>query len=303
MRRSRELPRGLRGRSRRIIELQDKKGQLAAATLDARGAVGSLAAEDPASQWRAEPAAGRAAPGERPHSLARGQAYRRRRSRDRLALPCAVGVERVCRHLRPSHINAYGMASAFPTTWWYVNEQRVKCLPRLADSSFPMTSWNAINTGALRVYPAISIGASAQGGNPQTPDEKPVGVIYRQPLYRQPLYTVGPPSTGGSPAPIAAKRWKPCVNSWTWPQRRPSRRARPVRRSRSPSLALAAAVGCSSLRPSRPAASHGTGPPRLWWSSGSIPHERPHLLHHRASRAGHGPATLPLGPIRRQHCS
>ena len=58
-------------------------------------------------------------------------------------------------------------------------------------SSFPMTSWNAINTGALRVYPAISIGASAQGGSPQTPDNKPIGVIYRQP------YTVGPPSTGG----------------------------------------------------------------------------------------------------------
>ena len=30
----------------RIIELQDKKGQLAAATLDSRAAVGSLAAED-----------------------------------------------------------------------------------------------------------------------------------------------------------------------------------------------------------------------------------------------------------------
>jgi SNF2 family DNA or RNA helicase len=30
----------------RILELQDKKGRLAAATLDARGAVGSLAAED-----------------------------------------------------------------------------------------------------------------------------------------------------------------------------------------------------------------------------------------------------------------
>jgi SNF2 family DNA or RNA helicase len=30
----------------RIVELQDKKGRLAAATLDARGAVGSLAAED-----------------------------------------------------------------------------------------------------------------------------------------------------------------------------------------------------------------------------------------------------------------
>jgi hypothetical protein len=39
-------------------------------------------------------------------------------------------------------------------------------------SSFPMTSWNAINTGALRVYPAISIGASAQGSSPQTPDDK-----------------------------------------------------------------------------------------------------------------------------------
>jgi Helix-turn-helix domain of resolvase len=65
------------------------------------------------------------------------------------------------------------MASAFPTTWWYVNGQRVKCQPRLADSSFPMTSWNAINTGALRVYPAISIGASAHGGSPQTPDNKP----------------------------------------------------------------------------------------------------------------------------------
>ena len=30
----------------RIVELQEKKGRLAAATLDARGAVGSLAAED-----------------------------------------------------------------------------------------------------------------------------------------------------------------------------------------------------------------------------------------------------------------
>jgi hypothetical protein len=25
------------------------------------------------------------------------------------------------------------MASAFPTTWWYVNGQRVKCQPRLED--------------------------------------------------------------------------------------------------------------------------------------------------------------------------
>jgi hypothetical protein len=140
---------------------------------------------------RRHPAAGRAAPGERPHSLPRGRAHRRRRCRDRLALPYAVCVERVCRHLRPRPYQRHGMASAFPITWWYVNRQRVKCQPRLADSSFPMTSWNAINTGALRVYPAISVGASAHGGSPQTPDNKPIGVIYRQP------YTVGPPSTGG----------------------------------------------------------------------------------------------------------
>jgi hypothetical protein len=53
-----------------------------------------------ASQQRVEPAGWRAAPGERPHPLPRGQAYRRRRCRDRLTLPCALGVERVRRHLR-----------------------------------------------------------------------------------------------------------------------------------------------------------------------------------------------------------
>src|ERR1700740_66476 len=38
-----------------------------------------------------------------------------------------------------------------------------------------------------------------------------------------------------------------------------------LQRSRSPTLAPAAAAGCSSSRSSNPAANHGTGLPRLWW--------------------------------------
>jgi len=58
----------------------------------------------------------------------------------------------------------------------------------------------------------------------------------------------------------------------------------------------------SSSRPSRPAAIRVTGQPRLWRSSGSIPHERRHFPNHRAFRAGHRPATLLLDPMRFQHC-
>jgi integrase len=43
------------------------------------------------------------------------------------------------------------------------------------------------------------------------------------------------------------------------------RTARPIRRSRSRILALAAAVACSSSRLSSPAASHAIGQPRLSW--------------------------------------
>ena len=54
------------------------------------------------------------------------------------------------------------------------------------------------------------------------------------------------------------------------------KRSRPIQRRRrcSPTRAPAAAAACSSSRPSRPAASHATGRPRLSSQSGSIPHER-----------------------------
>ena len=60
----------------------------------------------------------------------------------------------------------------------------------------------------------------------------------------------------------------------------------PIRRSRSLSHAPAAAAACSSSKPSRPAASHVTGQPRLSSQSRSTPHDREHNLpHHRALSA------------------
>jgi len=93
-------------------------------------------------------------------------------------------------------INVYGVASSFPTTWWYVDGQRIACQPRLADQSWPLQSLRplsiTINTAALRVYPALITGAPAANGAPQVADNVPVGPIYPQP------YTVGPPSVGGN---------------------------------------------------------------------------------------------------------
>jgi hypothetical protein len=90
-------------------------------------------------------------------------------------------------------INVYGLASAFPTTWWYVNGRRVKCELRVGDTSFPTTNMRTIDTSRLNVYPAISIGAPAGNGAAQVADTRPVGVIYNQP------YTVGPAQSGGRP--------------------------------------------------------------------------------------------------------
>jgi len=68
-----------------------------------------------------------------------------------------------------------------------------------------MTSWNAINTGALRVYPAISIGASAQGGSPQTPDDKQSASYTASPMLSGRRRQVGAPTSGnyvlGDPPP------------------------------------------------------------------------------------------------------
>ena len=65
-------------------------------------------------------------------------------------------------------------------------------------------------------------------------------------------------------------------------RQRLSKRARPIRRSRSRTLALAAAAGCSSSRLSSRAASRVTGRPHLS-SQGLIPHDREHNLpRHRA---------------------
>src|SRR5579862_5445860 len=58
-----------------------------------------------------------------------------------------------------------------------------------------------------------------------------------------------------------------------------SRRATPIRRSRSHTLAPAAVAACSSSRPSSPAIGHVIGPPRRSPQSGSTPHEREHNLH------------------------
>lgn len=89
-------------------------------------------------------------------------------------------------------VNVYGIASAFPTTWWYVNGNRIMCQPRLDDSEWPLKSWSfEIDTQRLRAYPALSTGASAKGNAPQIPDDQPQGPVYQQP------YTVGPPSGGG----------------------------------------------------------------------------------------------------------
>jgi hypothetical protein len=57
-----------------------------------------------------------------------------------------------------------------------------------------------------------------------------------------------------------------------------SRRARPIRPSRSQIRALAAADACSSSRSSTPVASHTTGQQGLSSRSGSIPHEHEHDL-------------------------
>jgi hypothetical protein len=76
--------------------------------------------------------------------------------------------------------------------------------------------------------------------------------------------------------------------AWVWPRRWPRRRSRSIRRRRrcSPSPVHAVAAACSSSRPSRPAASHGTGRPRLSSQSGSTPHECcRHITHpHRQAR-------------------
>jgi hypothetical protein len=58
-------------------------------------------------------------------------------------------------------------------------DQIAQCKLSLVSSLAPTTAMMA-----RRAYPAISIGASAQGGSSQTPDNKPVGVIYRQPYCR-----------------------------------------------------------------------------------------------------------------------
>jgi hypothetical protein len=91
------------------------------------------------------------------------------------------------------------------------------------------------------------------------------------------------------PARTAPRRSRERVSSWVWPRRLPRRRSRSIRRRRrcSPSLAPAAADACSSSRPSRPAASHATGRPRLSSQSGSTPHECGHdIMHpHRQARS------------------
>jgi hypothetical protein len=83
-----------------------------------------------------------------------------------------------------SQVKIYGAASAFPTTWWYVDGTRIKCVPRLADSSIPSQNYQ-ITTSALKAYPALSTGASTRNGAAQVSDNQPSGPIGQQP------YTVG----------------------------------------------------------------------------------------------------------------
>jgi hypothetical protein len=89
------------------------------------------------------------------------------------------------------------MASAFPTTWWYVNGQRVKCQPRLAAVSNDVVERDQ-HRGVARVYPAISIGASAQGGSPQTPDDKQSASYTVSPILSGRRRQVGAPTSGNS---------------------------------------------------------------------------------------------------------
>ena len=72
----------------------------------------------------------------------------------------------------------------------------------------------------------------------------------------------------------------------------------PAAHRRSPSLVPAVAAACSSSRPSRPAANHVTGRPRLSSQSGSTPHERGHdITHpHRQARS----SLVPTGQMRRR---
>jgi hypothetical protein len=74
-----------------------------------------------------------------------------------------------------------------------------------------------------------------------------------------------------------------------------SRRARPIRPSRSQIRALAADA-CSSSRSSTPVASHTTGQQSLPSRSGSIPHEREHDL--PRPRAHPEPVKRPVTPPR-----
>ena len=106
---------------------------------------------------------------------------------------------------------------------------------------------------------------------------------------------------------IAPRRSRGRANSWVWPRLRPRRRSRSIRRRRrhSPSPAPAAAAACSSSRPSRPAANHAIGRPRLSSQSGSTPHERGHdITHpHRQARSSlvTDPATAALGRTAARH--
>jgi hypothetical protein len=92
-------------------------------------------------------------------------------------------------------LRLYGRASAFPTTTWYVDGQRVVCQPRLSDSSFPTTggfgltssgvTTPVIDTSRLRAWPALSVGSPAGDParpRPQAPDNRPSGVIAAQPF-------------------------------------------------------------------------------------------------------------------------
>jgi hypothetical protein len=96
-------------------------------------------------------------------------------------------------------VNVYGVASAFPTTWWFVNGTRIKCQPRLSDSEWPLkrgppqpTVFREIDTQRLQAYPAISIGAPTTDNAPQIADTPPSGPVYPQ------RFTVPPPSLPGN---------------------------------------------------------------------------------------------------------
>jgi len=89
----------------------------------------------------------------------------------------------------------HGSASAFPTTWWYLNGARIHCQARLADSSFPLNGGMfgigaSIDLARLVVAPALVTGAPAQGGAPQSANDAVRGPISGQ------RHTVGP---GASP--------------------------------------------------------------------------------------------------------